>query len=183
MPPPIHPKRWLMLYSPAAHVKKKNCENAFMKSCNFVGKKSTFKSSALNKVIDDGSTQKADELNCLPVRFYHLLYIKQERPPEKATFLFQARPKGLEPSTFGSTVRRSNQFSYGPGISNHDTAQQLLCQPLSGSAETSYVNPSCRRCAYLSSRNLRASDYRLRFGVLLITLLQNPHRLFHIGDF
>ncbi len=27
---------------------------------------------------------------------------------------FQARPKGLEPSTFGSTVRCSSQLSYGP---------------------------------------------------------------------
>ncbi len=26
----------------------------------------------------------------------------------------QTRPKGLEPSTFGSTVRCSNQLSYGP---------------------------------------------------------------------
>ncbi len=28
---------------------------------------------------------------------------------------FTTRPKGLEPSTFGSTVRCSNQLSYGPG--------------------------------------------------------------------
>ncbi len=34
----------------------------------------------------------------------------------------QARPKGLEPSTFGSTVRCSSQLSYGPVISIRQSA-------------------------------------------------------------
>ncbi len=43
---------------------------------------------------------------------------------------FPARPKGLEPSTFGSTVRCSNQLSYGPTNQNNSniTTRTLSCQ-------------------------------------------------------
>ena len=44
----------------------------------------------------------------------------------------KTRPKGLEPSTFGSTVRRSNRLSYGPvskmgTITIRSTPCQLFC--------------------------------------------------------
>ena len=41
---------------------------------------------------------------------------KKESAVIMTTADFTTRPKGLEPSTFGSTVRRSNQLSYGPVI-------------------------------------------------------------------
>ena len=46
---------------------------------------------------------------------------------------FGARPKGLEPSTFGSTVRCSSQLSYGPEVYKGGTiaAARRSCQWLS----------------------------------------------------
>lgn len=45
-----------------------------------------------------------------------------------------ARPTGLEPATFGSTVRHSNQLSYGPSLSwsgNVIATSQIVNKPVS----------------------------------------------------
>ena len=42
--------------------------------------------------------------------------------------LRKARPTGLEPATTGSTVRYSNQLSYGPWMSNSRAARCCRCR-------------------------------------------------------
>ncbi len=94
---------------------------------------------------------------------YFRATIKQKKPPERAAFLFGARPMGLEPTTFGSTIRCSSQLSYGPEdlINIFYTALSNPCQIFLSRELESFPKPLVQRDrrAYIFFKGIFWGDF------------------------